>query len=311
MRGCLAAFAGLFVAIAGAAPASAWTRPGHMVTAEIAWREIAARRPDLLEPIGKLLDAHPDRGPFQVAIDRTTGLEKARRLFLECARWPDDIRETGYDQPSWHAALRPVAMDGVALPHGEAPVGDAVEAFALNYHTLANARASNVERAKAMCWVLHLAGDIHQPLHTAELFSRAYPNGDGGGGRQFVRDPLADGTISLHWMWDDSINRSGAVADVSSRTDAILAQYPRKALPELRMPTAASQFESWARTESYPLARSLAFDPKVGASPQPETVTPIPETLWRDIRTAAEKRVAIAGYRMADLVIAAFGEAAR
>ncbi len=49
------------VALALAAgPAGAWTRPGHMVTAAIAYDEIEKRRPDLIDTIGAILDAHPD-----------------------------------------------------------------------------------------------------------------------------------------------------------------------------------------------------------------------------------------------------------
>jgi hypothetical protein len=35
-------------------------------------------------------------------------------------------------------------------------------------------------RAVALAWLFHLVGDIHQPLHTTELFSVEYPNGDRG-----------------------------------------------------------------------------------------------------------------------------------
>ena len=91
-----------------AGPAAAWTRPAHMVTAAIAHDEITRARPDLLATLEKILDAHPDRGPFEVAIDRTTEAERARRMFLECARWPDDARRTTYDHPTWHAVLWPI-----------------------------------------------------------------------------------------------------------------------------------------------------------------------------------------------------------
>ena len=41
---------------------------------------------------------------------------------------------------------------------------------------------TNPERkAIALAWLFHLAGDIHQPLHTAQLFTVDYPHGDRGG----------------------------------------------------------------------------------------------------------------------------------
>jgi hypothetical protein len=30
-------------------------------------------------------------------------------------------------------------------------------------------------RAIALAWLFHLVGDVHQPLHTVQLFSREYP----------------------------------------------------------------------------------------------------------------------------------------
>jgi hypothetical protein len=36
--------------------------PGHMMTAAIAFSEIERMRPDLVEPIGRVLLAHPDPG---------------------------------------------------------------------------------------------------------------------------------------------------------------------------------------------------------------------------------------------------------
>jgi hypothetical protein len=94
------------LSIAFASPAQAWTRPGHMVTAAIAWKEVEAHRPDLIGPLGQLLAAHPDRGPFQLAIDRTTGAEQTRRMLLQCARWSDDPRR--HRTSCWHAAVKPV-----------------------------------------------------------------------------------------------------------------------------------------------------------------------------------------------------------
>ena len=307
----------LVVALGAAAPAGAWTRPGHMVTAAIAYDEIQRLRPDLLAALEKMLDAHPDRGPFQVAIDRTTGAERARRLFLECARWPDDVRLTAHDHPTWHGTLWPVvAPDATAATrakvaaHGDHPSGEALPALALNYGVLADGRASQGARAEALCWVLHVTGDIHQPLHTAELFSATYPDGDLGGGRQFVRDPLGDGPIALHWLWDDAISRSGLAADADRRAKELEATHPRTAFKTLG-PFSPDRFAAWAREESYPLAVSVAYGAGLPTAPTEAAAPAVPDAKWRQVRREAEARVALAGYRMADVVIAALDAAGR
>nr|WP_295106514.1 S1/P1 nuclease [uncultured Caulobacter sp.] len=306
------------VALALAAgPAGAWTRPGHMVTAAIAYDEIEKRRPDLIDTIGAILDAHPDRGAFQVAVDRTTGRERQRRMFLECARWPDDARQTAYDHPSWHITLWGVAEPD-APPAAQARLkaragrqtGEALEGLALNYRVLGDPSASAAEKATALCWLLHATGDIHQPFHTTELFSAAYPDGDAGAGRQFLIDPLPPHQpIALHWLWDDSISRSGLPADADARAREIKALHPRAALEELKAPTvpanAEPDFKAWARDESHALARSFALPARSPTSPTTAGATPASDGYWTKVRTVAERRVAIAGYRMADLVIAA------
>lgn len=312
-----AAVLALVAALGLATSAGAWTRPGHMVTAAIAYDEIGRLRPDLLTRLAAILDAHPDRGPFQVAIDRTTGAERARRMFLECARWPDDVRLTSHDHPTWHGTLWPVvAPDAPATTRarvaarGDKPSGEALQALALNYGVLSDARATPAARAEALCWVLHVTGDIHQPLHTAELFSAAYPDGDMGGGRQFVRDPLGDGPIALHWMWDDSISRSGLAADADRKARELEAAHPRASFKTLG-PFAPDRFAVWAREESYPLAVSTAYGAGVPTAPTEAAAPAVPDAKWQEVRRNAEARVALAGYRMADVVIAALDAAGR
>lgn len=306
MRGVLLLVIALLAGFPGMA--RAWTRPGHMVTAAIAYDEIVRRRPDLVPVIAALLDAHPDRAPFQVAVDRATGTDRQRRMFLECARWPDDARQTVYDHPTWHASISAVlAADAPPAVRAAAaermrgvPSGEAVEAFALNVRQLGDRHASPAERATALCWVLHIVGDIHQPLHTAELFSAAWPSGDGGGALSQVLDPLTREPIALHWLWDDSVNRSGAAADADRRAREIEAAHPRAALPQLSV----QDFLAW-RQESHDLAVALAYGAGPPTSRDPKTAPAVPEAHWSDVRSAAEKRVALAGYRIADTVISA------
>ena len=38
--------------------------------------------------------------------------------------------------------------------------------------------------------MLHVIGDLHQPLHVAEFFSTDFPQGDALGVKRFVKDPL-------------------------------------------------------------------------------------------------------------------------
>ncbi len=298
----LAAGAGVF---ALASEASAWTRPGHMVTAAIAWEELkAAGDAALMAEIAAILEAHPDRGPFEVAIDRETGEERVRRMFLECARWPDDARKTIYDRPLWHAAIVTLPAKG-GRSKGHPIIGAAEDAFAVNMKVLGDDHGTPAERALALCWIMHLAGDIHQPLHTAQSVSPAFPAGDFGGGRIYVVDPQTRRTVSFHWFWDDLIHRQGDAESVTTRAGALSSQHPRKTV--LDRAGAAEQFPEW-RAESFALARSVAYAAGYPGGGTEDSPAEISGSYQEAAQAAADRRAAMAGYRLADIIMEALGK---
>ena len=303
-RSLASAAAALLLATTAAAPALAWTRPGHMVSAAIAYDELKVRDPKAVAAILEILRHHPDPGPFEVAGGRATGEERERRLFLEMARWPDDIRGGPHDHPTWHYAQRPV-IDPQAPP----PVrpadrldGDALEALALNIRVAGNPHAPAADRAVALCWVMHVLGDIHQPLHAAQQFSARFPDGDRGGGLQYVIDPQTGLPISLHWFWDDSVNRLGETDTASARARELETRLPRKAFPELAAQATAAQAPAW-QAESYALAAPVAYAGMAAGGSEAEAKA-LPAPYVAAAVQAAERRLTLAGYRLADVLSA-------
>lgn len=300
MRIFLAAIA---VTLALQTPAQAWTRPGHVVSAAIAYDVLAARNPRALAKLTALAAQHPDRGPFEVAVGRETGEARSRRLFLELARWPDDVRGGPHDHATWHYALTPV-VDPRDPPPAAPPAGISgagLEAYALNIKVAGDVRATPAERATALAWIFHVTGDLHQPLHTAQLFSGRYPQGDKGGALEYVRDPQTREPIALHWFWDDSVNRSGEWAAADARARELMAKLPRSAFPELAAgPARPDQVAAWAR-ESYALALPLAYRADMNGVADPAQAPDLPAAYQRDVVAAAERRLTLAGYRLADI----------
>jgi len=49
-------------------------------------------------------------------------------------------------------------------------------------------------------WLLHLLGDIHQPLHNIELYNTTYPKGDQGG--NLIKIIYQNKLMDLHSFWD-------------------------------------------------------------------------------------------------------------
>lgn len=316
--------------------AIAWDHPGHMTTAAIAFAEIEKARPDLVDKIGLLLIKHPDPAPFWVATVGAKGKERTRRMFIEAARWPDDAKFTFGDRPTWHSARWSIIAEdappeSIALIESRngKPIGNALEALALNAGMMSNPESQPWERALALSWFMHIMGDIHQPLHVSDLVSKTFPTGNAAGTLAYVWDPLADSAMPLHILWDSNTRRSTELETVDGYAREIMQQYPRSALPELSAYKGNESFREWA-LESHQVAKDWAYD--IEAIPDPnldtdsdrvianmvkyilEGVSPVeeapavPEEYWESLQQTAPRRMALAGYRMADVILSAADE---
>ena len=86
----------------------------------------------------------------------------------------------------------------------EEKVSNVVTGIDYNASVLNNASAPAPARAIALCWVLHLFGDIHQPLHTGSLYTASlFETGDRGG------NAIRIGDSNLHARWDRALTSSG------------------------------------------------------------------------------------------------------
>ena len=300
--------------------AQAWDHPGHMTTAAIAFAEIERVRPDLIDKIGLLMLKHPDPAPFWVATVDGQGKERVRRMFIEAARWPDDTKWTIHDRPTWHSARWAIITDDAppearALAEARAgkPAGNAIEALVLNAAVLSNPESKPDERALALSWVLHIIGDIHQPLHVSDVFSKDFPTGNAAGTMAYVMDPLRDSAMPLHILWDSNTRRSTKLEDIDKYAQEIMAKYPRSSLPELKAYNGPDAFREWA-WESHQVAvdesASLPRDRRMikyileGISPV-EKAPKVPAEYWQKVQEVVPRRLALAGYRIADLLLAA------
>jgi hypothetical protein len=69
-----------------------------------------------------------------------------------------------------------------------------------------NVKKNTAERALFARYLVHLVGDIHQPLHSVALFNKTFPKGDAGG--NLLKLLLANGTSSnFHSFWDSGAYR--------------------------------------------------------------------------------------------------------
>lgn len=158
--------------------------------------------------------------------------------------------------------------------------------------TLADKTASDNIRSYDLAWLLHLVGDVHQPLHATSRFTRDEPDGDAGGNDVKVNcSPPCGDPKELHAFWDDRLGSDEAPAG-----EAIVAAGD---LPSPAASKAAEADEKAWIKESFDKAKAVAYAQPIGAANKPFTLT----KHYKDQAfLTAQERVSLAGARLANLL---------
>jgi hypothetical protein len=151
---------------------------------------------------------------------------------------------------------------------------------------------------------------MHQPLHAVSQVSKRFPGGDRGGSSQFVLDHIDREPRSLHWFWDDSVNRDSDADAVTRHTSDLMRRLPRTQFKELRPFQSATEFSSWAG-ESHQLARTIAYGPDLRAGDSASNAPELPKRYVEQSIQVAEQRLTLAGYRLTEVLRWAFRQESR
>ncbi|OLE64827.1 MAG: hypothetical protein AUG74_12860 [Bacteroidetes bacterium 13_1_20CM_4_60_6] len=285
-----------------ALPASAlWDAAGHRTVAAIAWEHMTprarARAVELLRhgpPLANFASLRPPQGS-EAARDRA--------LFLNTATWADLVRSRdqpwhAYNHATWHYADFYWDVEN-GRPHDIPGAGpdsqNAAERIVALRATLADANAADTTKAVALAWLLHLVGDVHQPLHCSSRVTpdETLPQGDKGGNTFRLDDDR-----NLHGYWDHILDASVAPdpgEDSIAYADRI-AHRIEETHP-LAAPLAATDVLGWAQ-EGLRLAQTVAYAGVTrGSAPSP--------AYEAEALKVSELRIALAGYRLAALLNAA------
>jgi S1/P1 Nuclease len=284
--------------------ALAWNKLGHQVSGAIAYQVLQKESPATAARVAALLRKMPDfEKSWRKKVEGVPPGEQDELLFMLAARWPDDIRRNpNYDHPKWHYINFAFVPDGQpesvrALP----PDSDNIlEGFQLNLR-VAQGQSAESDKAVALCWIFHLVGDIHQPLHATALFTTDYPQGDKGGNLVYVRVKEGGRALNLHFLWDGLLLGSENTREARNLASKLLSrpEFARDRLSELKEPA----FEKWAKSESFPLAKEIVYQGgKMQGNPDPESAPILPEGYTTRAKEVAERRIVLAGYRIADLL---------
>ncbi len=282
-------------------PAPAWDLFGHHVVGSIAWEELS--KPTRLAVCELLQKAPADSDLPGLMPPGPRPLEaRCRELFVKTQGWADLVRDEmwssrkeRYDHPDWHYVNRfwtPSPSGPRPLPE-RGTLGELSIRLPESMARAANPSLPAPDRAVALAWVLHLAGDAHQPLHSSGRVTSLDPKGDRGG-NDFALDDLE--SPNLHALWDAILRRARRQSHGESyfRWVSRVASELAKAHPKsiLARDSAVESPEAWA-TESAAIAMSAAYPVYLerGAS--------IPDRYHDEVFAVAGKQAALAGYRLA------------
>jgi len=298
-----------------AASVSAWDDVGHKLSAYIAWQQMT---PAVREKVIKILLSAPEDSDLSVLYppDSRSDAAKQRELFMVAAYWSDIVRDRKfknrfekYHHSNWHYSDTFWTNENgqvKILPNPNEDGGKAVEKLYDFEKVLKDSGASDADKAVAIAWILHLGGDIHQPLHTSARITEFEPKGDQGGNLFLLtpKDTPREKQENLHWFWDSIVKRS-----VLRQTDAcdsdylppIAAQMMKKyPLAKMQNRLELGQFDKWQQ-ESFRIATSEFFPPTLIRFQAPS------EKYKKRAFEIGQQQIALAGYRLGAMLNQIFG----
>ena len=297
-----------------------WNNTGHEVVAGIAWDNMtpAARHKAIA-----LLEAAPPDACLRDLFphDARPLAARQREFFMRAATWPDRVRPdktindtrpcTRFHRGDWHFFDR--FWQGVSGETGsDAPKDrpdvkvaavNAVERLHLFRPLVACGTAACGtpldERATTLAWILHLVGDIHQPLHTSSRMIVVDGKEQPDQGGNLFKLSHEEKPPSLHGFWDGildaSIPRQAQETDIAyfDRVIGIITHDHPRATMTAHLHS--GDFDEWSR-EGFATTKNVAY-------PKSLKEGEMPDAAYRQmVFKVADEAIALAGYRLADVL---------
>jgi len=266
----------------------AWWDTGHVVVGQIASNWLEKESVEVKKAIDNAL-----------ASLLTYSSESS--TFITSACWMDDLKTRGIQQfDNWHFINIPICDNNITICEAISVTDvlssddNIVWAITESIATIKNKIAGGFERGFAFRNLLHLVGDIHQPLHATNRFSTETPDGDRGGNSFSVKG--ISGIHNLHALWDstaglldNSLNRPYSANNLSYIkiwAEKIIANTNTTGMD-------VHNVTAWAM-DSIALARQYVYNLPFGSVPSADYIATAHQIIMQQL--------AIAGYRLAQLL---------
>lgn len=231
-----------------------------------------------------------EKNKLQIALSQSHYFPEHNN-YLHAAVFPDEIKKTSNRWNQWHYINLPYSADGTKTKSVKYP--NIVSVLKKIVSELKDPNLPADEKAMFLSLLIHLTGDIHQPLHCINRFSVDFPNGDKGGNLFLL--PIYK-THNLHALWDDGLElrqtfyTDGRLSFEKIREIALILEqrYPKSQFEaELKRRSPSS----WAR-ESYFIARDFSYHTAFNVHPTPQYI--------EQGQVIVAKRLVLAGYRLSE-----------
>jgi len=141
--------------------------------------------------------------------------------------------------------------------------------------------------------LIHLVGDVHQPFHAIQRYTKDYPNGDFGGNKfKIIFTPVIN---NLHFLWDAILGLDSgdptSIDVLKKNATNYMKEFPTDHYKEL---IKEPDVDKWVN-ESAKAAMEWGYQEIK------ENTAPTPQYLKTRAQIAKE-RITLAGYRMAYLL---------
>ncbi len=255
--------------------AFSWNNIGHELVAQIAYDQLTPKQKNFWEKRIEVL---------QVAYPKEN--------FILASTLPDELRRhdvTAFN--TWHYINLPIFSNQQHFRYFISPENIL---WALKESVkVEKSRYSNpFEKAFFGSFLIHLVGDIHQPLHCATLYNTHFPQGDRGGNLYKIKNYRWH---NLHSYWDEGgefLSKDLAKnKQVLERTAHMLEKKYPLAYFEKRVYD--KNFKHWMQ-ESYSIAKEKAYIIKEYSAPS--------KAYQAQTQQITEEQIVLAGYRLGQLL---------